>query len=169
MARAVKRKKQGLGPAAMADRRDSAMIRGLTFQGKADALEIQGPGSGRPDDDLPHHTIQLMGNDHNVLGDYMMALISTMYGDLLSPGPATVLKLEQWTDIAQSISKETESATAKKAFARIAAQTRAAAKRSRELYFYEGTSDDVKFTLYDLILKVCMDHHLDIKGFLPSA
>jgi len=169
MARAAKRKKTTGTAAGMAGMRDAAMIRSINFNKISKIMNDIGPGSGKEVAEQHIHTIKLDASDINLLADYMGSFINVMYGDLMAPGYFTPGKLTQWADIAKEIVDSNEDRPSiKKTFGRISKQMSLCSKRMGDLIHFEASDEDLKIALYDVILKVSMEHSMDLKGMLPT-
>jgi len=169
MARAAKRKKTIGTAAGMASMRDANMIREMNFSKISKIMNDIGPGSGKPDDELIVHQINLNGGRLNILSEYMGSFVNVMYLDLISPGYFTPGKLDQWKDMAKEVATENkENEDIFKTFSRISRQMGLCSKRMTDLIHFEATEEDLKYALYDVVLKVSMEHNLDLKGMLPS-
>lgn len=170
MARAAKRKKTVGTAAGMASMRDASMMREMNFNKINKIMNDIGPGSGKPDDQLIVHRIYTRGSQINLLSEYMGSFVNVMYMDLVAPGYFTPGKLDQWKEMAKEVATENkERTTIYTTFNRISKQMGLCSKRMTDLIHFEASDEDLKYALYDVILKISMEHSIDLKGMLPSV
>ncbi len=169
MARAAKRKKTTGTAAGMASMRDASMMREMNFNRINKIMTDIGPGSGKPDEDLIVHTIDLRGNQHNLLSDFMGSFLNVMFLDMIAPGYFTPGKLDQWKDLARDVAVDNKERDAiHKTFSRISKQMGLCSKRMTDLIHFEATDEDLKYAIYDVVLKISMEHNINLKGLLPT-
>lgn len=169
MARAAKRKKTTGTAAGMASMRDAAMVRDMNFNKINKIMNDIGPGSGKPNEELMMHQIDTRGSQPNLLGDYMGSFVNVMFLDLIAPGYFTPGKLDQWKEIAKEIATENKERSAiYTTFSRISKQMGLCSKRMTDLIHFEASDEDLKYAIYDVILKISMEHSIDLKGMLPT-
>lgn len=167
MARAAKRKKVVTTAADMANRRDAAMERTIHFAERTKAMAEVGPGN--PDKDPIRLTIDLNDKPMEIIYSFIGNFVNTMYVDLIGPGVGTPRKLSMWQEIATEIHKNNrDREDVHGVFVRVARQLGLTEKRVREQIYYGSSVDDMKYTLYDFLLKFSMDNDIDLKGMLPN-
>lgn len=168
MARAVKRKKTTGNAAGMAAMRDAGTVRELNFNKINKIMNDIGPGS-QSDKDIIVYRIHMGGSHLNILMEYMGSFLSVMYLDMIRPGYFTPGKLNQWKDIAHDIAiANKEKEVIKKIFNRVSRQMGSCSKKMVDLIHFEATEEELKYTLYDVVLKISMEYNIDLKGMLPS-
>jgi len=169
MARAAKRKKTTGTAAGMASTRDAAVIRALNFKEIAGIMQDIGPGSGKPSEELVLHTINVENSEITLLSDYVGSFLNVMYLDMISPGYFTPGKMNDWKEIAREIAQHNkEREGIYRTFSRISKQMGLCSKRMANLIHYEAAEEDLKYALYDVVLKISMEHNMDLKGMLPE-
>jgi hypothetical protein len=171
MGRVPKRKATTASAPAMAEIRDAGWIRSMKFK------EIHGImssiGTGQTNSDPILHQIQLRASTPHILSTFMGAMMQVLTFDLSHPSYFTPHRVGQWKDIAREISKSSEAVpdrgdTTKKVFGRIARQLGVCEKKLTDLIHYDASEDHLKFALYDVVLKISMDHNIDLKGLFPA-
>ncbi len=169
MARSAKRKKTVGTAASMAAMRDAATVRNINFCSVTKLLQTEGSGQSLDEDYTPIiHSINMDASEPVIIGDFMGCFLDVMYLDLICPGYGTSIKLHRWTEVAKDISTANKKRpNIKDTFNKISRRIKVCAKRMDDLIHYEATDEELKYSLYDLVLKVSIDYNIKIKGLLP--
>jgi hypothetical protein len=167
MARAAKRKVQVNNAASMAERRDAGLIRAMRFKDISKIMNDIGPGD--PDGQSKSYQIDMDAQFPDLIATFTWCFLEVLHFDMMYPSYFTPHKVSQWKDIATEIyQKNKEREDVYKAFSRISRQMGMAEKRIVDLIHFEAAPEELQYALYDIVLKISMDHNLELKGLLPT-